>query len=151
MASVIEHFAADHRVCDDVFARAEAALAKGQQKPAAEAFGRFRILLEAHFGAEEEVIFPAFEAATGMRSGPTAMMRLEHQDMLGLCEDVQNLILRGELDEAGKLADTLFTVMQAHNMKEEQILYPMCDQVLDAQPQVVAEAISRLGAPEATR
>ncbi|WP_374403366.1 hemerythrin domain-containing protein [Niveibacterium sp.] len=148
MASVIEHFAADHRACDDVFARAEQAIAQRAQTQAADAFARFHLLLDAHFRAEEDVIFPAFEAATGMSAGPSAVMRSEHGEMLGLCEDVRRLIMAGDFDEAGSLADTLFSIMQAHNMKEEQILYPMCDQVLSAHPQVVADAIARLGTPE---
>lgn len=145
MSRVIEHFAADHRACDEVFAQAEKALGEGDQPTASRAFARFRILLEAHFGAEEEVVFPAFEALTGLTNGPTNAMRAEHRQMLMLCEDTQRCIDSIRLSDAAGLADTLFSLVQAHNMKEEQVLYPMCDDALGAHPEVVAEAIARLG------
>lgn len=144
MTSVIEHFAADHRACDEVFARAEAAAASGNQAQAMNAFARFAILLEAHFGAEEEIIFPAFEASSGMSNGPTEVMRYEHQNLLDLCRSIQRTLEAGQLAESARQMDTLFTTMQAHNMKEEQVLYPMCDAALSANPAIVAEAVARL-------
>jgi hemerythrin-like domain-containing protein len=89
--------------------------------------------MQAHFQAEEEVLFPAFEAATGMRAGPTQMMRYEHEQMRSLLEQwVTGCAAQDEEGCAG-VAETLLMLMQQHNMKEENILYPMCDQALDAQ------------------
>ncbi|TRZ68118.1 MAG: hemerythrin domain-containing protein, partial [Rhodocyclaceae bacterium] len=40
------------------------------------------------------------------------------------------------------VAETLLILMQQHNMKEENILYPMCDQALAAQVEQLSERIS---------
>ena len=45
---------------------------------------RFQDALLHHFAMEEEVMFPAFEARTGMTQGPTAVMRSEHRQMTDL-------------------------------------------------------------------
>ena len=41
------------------------------------------------------------------------------------------------------LAQSLLVLIQQHNMKEEQVLYPMADQVLAAPGEVVAEMAAR--------
>ena len=60
-----------HKHCDEIFADAEEACGAGDWAVGAEAFEAFRGQLETHFASEEELLFPAFEAATGMTSGPT--------------------------------------------------------------------------------
>jgi len=64
-----------HKHCDELFADAEAEGLRGDWGASAASFTRFRYELEAHFATEEQVLFPAFEAATGMSGGPTQMMR----------------------------------------------------------------------------
>ena len=56
-------------------ARAENAAAEGRWDQAGSSTARFVSLLELHLSSEEETLFPAFEDKTGMRTGPTAMMR----------------------------------------------------------------------------
>ena len=44
-----------------------------------------------------------------------------------------------------QLADTLLIMMQQHNMKEENILYPMCDQHLAGEtPELLARLEAEL-------
>ena len=62
-----------HKHCDEIFADAEAACANGDWVAGATAFADFAGQLETHFKSEEEVLFPAFESATGMVSGPTTL------------------------------------------------------------------------------
>jgi len=83
-----------------------------------------------HFRIEEEILFPAFEAATGMTGGPTQVMRSEHQQMKGLLEEMRQALLLGNLSRIPKVSETLMLLMQQHNLKEENILYPMMDQHL---------------------
>lgn len=86
-----------------------------------------------HFRIEEEILFPAFEAATGMTGGPTQVMRIEHQQMKGLLEEMRQSLLLGNLSRIPKVSETLMLLMQQHNLKEENILYPMMDQHLGNQ------------------
>lgn len=121
----------DHRACDQLFADAENAAAKQDWRAASEAFERFVTAIEEHFGAEEETLFPRFEAATGMTSGPTAMMRIEHIEMREQMAAMRDAIARQDAEDYAGESETLLILMQQHNMKEENILYPMCDARID--------------------
>ncbi|MCK6504246.1 hemerythrin domain-containing protein [Myxococcota bacterium] len=127
---ITDHFTHDHRDCDAVWAEVEQA---GEGERAA-AWARFRERMLRHFDWEEGVMFPAFEATTGMRGmGPTEVMRSEHDSMRGLLEQMGMAADQGDLDELLDLGDTLLMLIQQHNSKEERMLYPMMDQVLAGQ------------------
>ena len=135
----------DHRHCDDLFAEAAQALGKKNLPAATAAFAHFRGAILAHFDCEEKTLFPTFEAKTGMRMGPTQVMRMEHSQMRSLLDDALAALERGDSDDYLGLADTLLIMMQQHNMKEENILYPMCDQHLAAEaPELLAHLESEL-------
>ena len=135
----------DHRRCDDLFAETEQAIAKKNMPAAKAAFAHFRSAILAHFDCEEKTLFPTFEAKTGMRMGPTQVMRMEHSQMRALLEDAVDALKQGNSDDYLGLADTLLIMMQQHNMKEENILYPMCDQHLAAEaPELLAHLESEL-------
>ena len=121
-----------HRHCDDLFVAAEDAAQRGDWTAAAAAFAHFHNQMKAHFEAEEGLLFPAFESATGMSGGPTQMMRHEHEQMRGLLAGLAAACSAHDADGYAGAAETLLTLMQQHNMKEEKILYPMCDRALGA-------------------
>ncbi len=119
-----------HKHCDEIFADAEEACAKGNWSAGEKAFAEFAGQLETHFLSEEEVLFPAFESATGMTSGPTEVMRGEHRQMRDLLAQMKVSLDNRDDDGFSGNAETLLIMMQQHNMKEENILYPMCDNAL---------------------
>ena len=141
-ASLFKH----HKHCDDIFAGAEEACADGDWVAGAAAFGRFRSELESHFASEEELLFPAFEHATGMTAGPTAVMRGEHEQMRALLGQMADAVAAHDADTFGGAAETLLILMQQHNMKEENILYPMCDQALGADGELQSRIAAGLSA-----
>ena len=95
--------------------------------------------MEAHFAVEEDALFPAFEAASGSSMGPTRIMRMEHQDMRDLLEDMDEALAAQHQQAFLGLNDTLLILMQQHNMKEENVLYPMCAQALPEMAALIAE------------
>lgn len=119
-----------HKHCDGLFADAEAAVLGQDWATGAAALRSFISELETHFGTEEEVLFPAFEAATGMTVGPTQVMRYEHAQMRELLERMRAALENRDGRAFAGAAETLLIVMQQHNMKEEGILYPLCDSSL---------------------
>ena len=127
ITSAMQHH---HKLCDDDFADAEDAARKGDWAACAATYGKFRTEMLAHFGVEEEVLFPAFEERTGMTGGPTQVMRSEHVQMRDLLRQMDEALAQKNADGFGGAAETLLIMMQQHNMKEENILYPMCDQAL---------------------
>lgn len=130
MTTISDFLAPDHKRCDSLFAAAESAVSEGDWDTAAAEFRRFQEALLHHFAMEEEVMFPAFEATTGMTQGPTAVMRSEHRQMTVLLNLMADTMARKNRDGFLGDADTLLIVMQQHNVKEEQMLYRMADQAL---------------------
>ncbi|MEN3813169.1 hemerythrin domain-containing protein [Chromobacterium piscinae] len=129
-----------HRDCDARFADAEQA-ARAQDWPAAEsAFAAMRGEMEDHFRLEEDRLFPAFEQASGMCAGPTAVMRAEHAQMRQLLDGMAQALAARDGDNFLAEADTLLILTQQHNMKEENILYPMCEQSVSDLGRLLEEA-----------
>ena len=124
---------AHHKHCDDLFVAAEESVQRGDWVAAASAFERFHGQMTAHFEAEEGILFPAFEGAAGMSDGPTQMMRYEHEQMRSLLSQLAAACEARDGEAYDGAAETLLMLMQQHNMKEENILYPMCDQALGAE------------------
>ncbi|MCL2635496.1 MAG: hemerythrin domain-containing protein [Betaproteobacteria bacterium] len=133
MTTIRSFMTDDHRHCDDLFAEAEQAMAKNNIEAGKAAFGHFREALLAHFAAEEKTLFPCFEAKTGMTMGPTRVMRMEHEQMRMLLDDAAKALGLGDSDDYLGHAETLLIMMQQHNLKEENMLYPMCDEHLAAE------------------
>lgn len=132
MRTILEYMSAAHRTCDDAFARAEEAVLNNQWNEAGSAFSRFQQAMDKHFGAEEEILFPALKASGGP-AGPVQVMLMEHAQMKDLFEQMSASIDAKDAENYAGVSETLLIVMQQHNHKEEQILYPMTDQFLASQ------------------
>ena len=120
----------EHRECDDIFAQAEEAVAKNDWAEGNEKFLAFANETLRHFKKEEEELFPAFENQTGMREGPTQVMRYEHEQVRGLIGKMAEALEKEDKDAYLSLAESMMILLQQHNMKEEQMLYAMCDRTL---------------------
>ncbi len=128
--NIKEFMAQDHKDCDLLFTKAENAAAKDDWGTASQAFTEFVKAMERHLGIEEQVLFPAFEEETGMATGPTEMMRMEHEQMRTLFAEMKDAMEQQDSDNYLGAAETLLIMMQQHNIKEEQILYNIMDQRL---------------------
>ena len=60
-------------------------------------------------------------------------MRSEHDQMRELLNAAKTALEERNAEDYSGTAETLLIMMQQHNMKEENILYPMCDLQLAAQ------------------
>jgi len=143
METISDFLSSDHHRCDGLFATAEDVAGEGDWERIAAEFGVFLESMRHHFAMEEEVLFPAFEERTGMTMGPTQVMRMEHQQMRGLFDAMAQAVEKRDRDDYLGQAETLLVLMQQHNLKEEQILYRMADQMLGGD---VPEVIGRLRA-----
>ncbi|QQS48825.1 MAG: hemerythrin domain-containing protein [Acidobacteriota bacterium] len=125
MGAIFEYMSHDHDRLDAILAEFCMEPDAGKAK---ELFLRFDTGLRAHIDWEEEILFPPFEERTGMRnSGPTAVMRIEHQQIKQYLQIILETI--GEHDP-GESVNALINLLTAHNKKEENILYPWMDQTL---------------------
>jgi iron-sulfur cluster repair protein YtfE (RIC family) len=143
MSEVTTFMSGDHRRCDDLFAALEAAVGDGDWDSATAGLEAFLDGMTHHFELEEGQLFPEFERLTGMAMGPTRIMRMEHEQMRGLFEELRAGVAARDADGVLGAAETLNVLMQQHNLKEEEILYPMTDQALG---DGAADFARRLGA-----
>ncbi|MDP2305673.1 MAG: hemerythrin domain-containing protein [Pseudomonadota bacterium] len=125
---LVAFFTADHRDIDAVWAEVESA---PDLAGAVDAARRFDAALRRHLDWEEQVLFPAFEDATGHHGfGPTEVMRGEHAHMRAILDEMARCAAEEERTALEEQGDTLMMLIQQHNAKEEGMLYPMANQVL---------------------
>lgn len=117
----------DHRDCDEMLAKLENTVNLENWDEVKKVFEEFHSDMIHHFDMEEKVMFPAFEAKTGMQGGPTQVMRMEHAQMSQVMEHMKVDVQNKDKNHFFGLSETLMMLMQQHNMKEEQMLYRMAD------------------------
>ena len=137
----------------DLKARGEAALPE-----ALPVLGRIGHMMETelarHAKKEDEALFPAIEAIIGASGGPTYVMRMEHKAIHGQGEllrqtlyelhevehpkieagreKLKELVVNGGGAEAlRENAEEIIRLLDMHFGKEEQILFPMAENMLD--------------------
>lgn len=130
MTDICHYLSGDHEHCDGLFAEAENAVNDADWSRAFDRQTAFMQAVLRHFAREEEVLFPEFEAYTGMAGGPTLVMRDEHAQMRNALEGMTAAVARRDRSGYLGLSETLLMLMRQHNLKEERILYPMADQAL---------------------
>jgi len=128
--SIEQTMTGDHARCDELFASAEDAVSDGDWEQGSVRFAAFNDAVERHFRMEEEILFPGFESATGTSAGPTEIMRSEHAQMRNLLYSMSVALELQDQDEYLGCSETLLIIMQQHNAKEEQVLYPTADQLM---------------------
>jgi hemerythrin-like domain-containing protein len=130
MSSLSQYLQSDHRYCDGLFELVEPLALAGKWQEARHALEAFAFALERHLACEERVLFPALEETHGGPMGPTHMMRLEHGGLRDLIMQMDDALARLDADELAAVGETLRITIQQHNMKEENVLYPMADRLL---------------------
>ncbi|HKD11193.1 MAG TPA: DUF2249 domain-containing protein [Thermoanaerobaculia bacterium] len=141
LRSLTEALAWDHDRLDALELLAFGARATGDFAIAAAHHARFAGGLRRHVRFEEEILFPRFEAEAGLDGscGPTAVMRMEHAEILLLLDATAAAI--GDPDSAVvSLRRRFHEVMSQHNEKEELVLYPGLEHMIgpDASDLLVA-------------
>lgn len=85
--------------------------------------------LKRHIVWEEDILFPLFEKKSGMsENGPTSVMREEHRRIGQLLERIHEKVRRAD-PSTDDDEEMLLEVLEAHNLKEEEVLYPAIDQI----------------------
>lgn len=140
---IAEALEREHHDIDGGLAEFVAALDAGEWRmpslqTAAEALRR-------HIYIEEEMLFPALRAA-GLW-GPVAVMLREHGEIWSALDELEQTAMEQlSVDNARLVYRRLAEVLDSHNEKEEQILYPQSDVVVDEATRSRIEAYLRDGA-----
>jgi len=143
-SGLTEFFEQDHRDCDARWADVEELLDTEDIEAARPAWKRYLAGMQRHIAMEEEVLFPAFEEASGIHDGgPTAVMRLEHQQIRTLLGEIDATIGAGDYERALEVGDTLLMLIQTHSATEEEVLYPMAQNLLSGNWNELAERLAQ--------
>ncbi|MFQ5643342.1 MAG: hemerythrin domain-containing protein [Thiogranum sp.] len=148
MTSISEFFSAQHRACDRAFEQMEEAVGRDDWPGAESLYTELSRDTLQHFTNEEEGLFPLFEEKTGMRGGPTQVMRSEHVELRELLQRMGDAVQARDRDEVLGTAETFFLFLQQHNVKEEQVLYPMADQALQGALQELSAKVPGFASPD---
>ena len=132
MAQISTSMTDDHRRIDEIFIDVEKAVSARDWGQAKALGDLFQHEMEHHFAIEEERLFPALEQATSLASGPIRVMTMEHDQMRYLITSLLSEIGEQSRDQALGVAETLLVMIQQHNIKEENVLYPMADTSVQA-------------------
>jgi len=136
----------EHRACDGLINIFEESVTQQHWDDAGNLFSDFAAGMERHLSKEEEVLFPAMEKKTGPGMGPVQVMRREHDDIRRLFSEIREDITKRQTEHCLGLTDALLMLIQQHNLKEENILYAMADQILAGeQDEILAQFIARDG------
>ena len=95
MKTLLGHMQAHHGRCDQLYADGENFLLDEQIEEGLESIKSFLNEMERHFQMEETMLFPTFEEISGMRQGPTQVMRMEHQQMRNLLARISEALSNG--------------------------------------------------------
>jgi hemerythrin-like domain-containing protein len=85
--------------------------------------------LAPHAQLENELLFRALELHLPTDSGPLAVMHMEHDEIEGTLDRLQEV---KDLAEAKHLILHAIQTAREHFAKEEQVLFPMSKQILDS-------------------
>ncbi|MBT7154610.1 MAG: hemerythrin domain-containing protein [Deltaproteobacteria bacterium] len=141
-ASIVQIMESQHKHCDTMYVEAENTLNGGNETEGKVLMEAFIWNMEVHFGREEQILFPAFEDKTGMTGGgPTHVMRAEHEQIRGVLKEMKESLKEGDYQRIFDQAETMLILIQQHNSKEEQILYPMLDQHLGEDLEQIAKEV----------
>jgi len=144
VTDLIAYMLNEHEFCNELFCDSENLATESKWVELRSAFERFVKESERHFAKEEQVLFPRAEETMGAHGGPTAVMRMEHEQMRALIDRLNTMI--GDENKTGFLGETetLLVLMQQHNMKEEQILYPMIGELVGDNAAAVIEQMEKI-------
>lgn len=128
--TITSYYEKDHDRLDLLFKQFQAS--KREDFAAAKNYFReFKTGLQRHIVWEEEILFPTFEEKMGMQNtGPTVVMRSEHRQIKAALEAIHEKIQRQDPNSDIEEEQLLSTLKQ-HNLKEEQILYPAIDRLVE--------------------
>ena len=94
----------------------------------------FKSELERHIIWEEDILFPVFERKTGIKDGgPTSVMRTEHIQIKNHLQEIKKKLHAKKIQDPCKEEVALFKMLESHNEKEENILYPGIDNLTSEQ------------------
>ena len=141
MNTISESMTQDHRRCDEIFIKLENAVTKKDWEEAMRLTKAFEQAMAHHFAVEEFELFPAMEAATPQAAAPIRVMTMDHDQIRHMIGKLLEAVVQASKDNVLSIAETLLMTIQQHNIKEENMLYPLADRYLSEVSDRIAVSI----------
>ena len=77
-------------------------------------------------------------------SGPSLQMRVEHEQMQPVLQQMQDAAATGDGAAYQRAAQALHEILIPHNLKEEQMMYPMLDDAMGADAQALLDEVKEM-------
>ena len=127
---ITEFLLGEHGVFYALFNRLEQALSDTESRDVVQELAALLdAALASHARLEDELLFAALEPRIGPM-GPLAVMRMEHDQIERLLGWAQE---RPDVASARRQCEDAVRVAREHFAKEEQVLFPLAEQVLSAE------------------
>ena len=141
--SISELLQSEHRWVAERLEHFGQGLDKGQVS--ADPFHEAGAVLHRHIYLEEDILFPQVEVRGLM--GPAEVLAQEHGEICGYLNGIGDLVKAGAPAGRVQAAFTaLRSLLDEHNLKEEQVLYPAADRLLE--PDELAQMLQKLTAAQ---
>lgn len=145
METITEYMMQDHVLIDGIFERAGSAAAAQDFAALEREAELFLQRIGRHIDIEETLLFPAFEERTGMSAGgPSAQMRVEHQQMDEVFGRMREALGKRDAGAYQRAAQALLEILVPHNLKEEQMMYPMIEQAVGDEASSLLAEVRRM-------
>ena len=128
--SVTGYLGSERERLDEAQRAVSAAMAAGRLREAATGYEEYEAGLLRHLRIEEELLFPVFEARSGIMNGPTSVMRDEHRQVRAALGHMRRGLERGDARAYADGLRFLDSLLPEHDAKEQRILYPTLDRLL---------------------
>lgn len=125
--SVSELIGWDQRRLDDILDDVNELAETGDFTGALRHFEDFRAGLEHHIAMEEQVLFPLYQKLSLDTEAAMAAMYSEHVLIRTLVEQVAEALRTGDLPSFARVIENLYAVMDVHDQKEEDVVFPRLD------------------------
>lgn len=120
----------EHSLYEELLSRCQESVDMEDWNTADLVFHELVMHLKRHMALEEEVLYPAYEAAAHAPQGPTIALRAEHDIIVRLIQDMARIIKSRDSDHVLEGLVHLENEMIKHHEKEEDIFLPMASYIL---------------------
>lgn len=125
--SVSELIGWDQRRLDDILDDVDELAETGDFTGALRRYEDFRAGLKHHIAMEEQILFPLYQKLSLDTEAALAAMYSEHVLIRTLVERVAEALQTGDLPSFARIIENLYAVMDVHDQKEEDVVFPRLD------------------------
>jgi hemerythrin-like domain-containing protein len=141
----------EHSLYEDLLSRCQDAVEIEDWAGADLTFRELVTHLKRHMALEEEVLYPAYEAAVEAPQGPTKALREEHDQVVRLVRDMMRVIKTRDSDHVLECLVHLEKQMIKHHEKEEDIFLPMASHILEARREEIPQQLADFDVTKSAR